>query len=109
MKRYGHGQALVKGLNAQAVTIQILGVILGLLVAGGFWLGAGLMMLKQGPAWPAPFLAALFGLLVYGFFARWATFLRLQASLLAATIDTAVYTCPFLEDADRMALLRRDS
>jgi hypothetical protein len=110
MKRYGHGQALVKGLGIKANLLQAIGVILGLVIAAAAWVFLGSVMLSQrGPLWAAPLLAALLGFGIYAFFAARATFLRVQASLLAATIDTAVYVCPFLENSDRLVLLRRES
>lgn len=106
--RYQSGQTLVRSLENTATLLMILAV----LVLLGFIFGAGTLAATlqgrrdsdgafMGGAIGGGFIGAIFFLILKS----WADMLRLQASLLAATIDTAVYTCPFISEARKRAII----
>jgi hypothetical protein len=105
-QRYALGQGLVNGLEAKAEGLESLGKV------GAFLLA---IICASIPAMMFPnasasvivggMLGLFLGIVVYNVLASRATMLRLQASLLAATIDTAVYACPYLSDAARLSLI----
>jgi hypothetical protein len=105
MKRYAHGQGLVKGLEAVAESLETLGKLAVILLAVIGALLSGMMSNATGAFVVGGIIGLIFGGIVYMALKSLATMMRLQASLLAAAIDTAVYDCPYISDDARLALI----
>lgn len=104
-ERYAHGQALVKALDGNAENLEALGVLAAIVIpiASGF--GGSFLTGSNGAIIVLAVVGLILGLLIRSYFKTKATLIRIQASLLAANIDTAIYTCPYLSDAARLALI----
>jgi hypothetical protein len=105
-QRYAHGQSLVNGLAAKAESLEILGKVGAFLITIiCATIPAMLIHNASGSVIACGLIGLVLGLLVYKILESRATMLRLQASLLAATIDMAVYACPYLSDTARLSLI----